>query len=132
MTKAFLSIKFHEDGKNRKLIEEVCNALEKAGIETRTLFRDHEKWGKIKFEPEELMRLTFEEIDRADILVVEFSEKGVGLGIEAGYAFSKNKPIIILAKVGSDISTTIKGISKQVIFYNNFDDLQVKLKDLRI
>ena len=74
------------------------------------------------------MNMTFKEIDKADILIVEFSEKGVGLGIEAGYAFSKNKPIIVLAKEGSDVSTTIKGISKQVIFYKNVEEIKDKLR----
>jgi len=74
------------------------------------------------------MRLTFEEIDKADMLIVEFSEKGVGLGIEAGYAFSKNKPIIIVAREGSDISTTIKGISNQIIFYKDIDEISEKIK----
>jgi nucleoside 2-deoxyribosyltransferase len=128
MKKAFLSIKFHEDCKNRKLIEEISNELQKVGIKIRTVIGDYEKWGKVKFNPEELMKITFEEIDKADMLIVEFSEKGVGLGIEAGYAFSKGKPIIILAKEGSDISTTIKGISKQIILYNNIKEISKKIK----
>ena len=128
MKKAFLLIKFHEDCKNKDLIEAICQVLEKAGIEARTIIRDYEKWGNVKFEPRDLMNMTFKEIDKADILIVEFSEKGVGLGIEAGYAFSKNKPIIVLAKEGSDVSTTIKGISKQVIFYKDVEEIKDKLR----
>ena len=127
MRNAFLSIKFHEDCNNRKLIEDICKELEKVGIMVRTIIRDYEKWGKVKFEPDKLMKITFEEIDKADMLLVEFSEKGVGLGIEAGYAFSKNKPIIVLAKEGSDISTTIKGISKEVILYKNINEISKKI-----
>jgi len=130
MKKAFLAIKFHEDGKNRELIEGLCKVLEEAGFETRNVIREYENWGKIKLGPEKLMRLTFEEIDKADFFILELSEKGVGLGIEAGYAFSKNKPIIVLAKEGSDISTTIKGISKQVILYNHINEIPTKLRDI--
>ena len=61
------------------------------------------------------------------MLLLEFSEKGVGLGIEAGYAYSKNKPIIVLAKEGSDISTTIKGISNEVIIYKNINEISKKI-----
>ncbi len=127
MKNAFLSIKFHEDCNNRKLIEDICKELEKVGIRVRTIIRDYEKWGKVKFEPDKLMKITFEEIDKADMLLVEFSEKGVGLGIEAGYAYSKNKPIIVLAKEGSDISTTIKGISNEVIIYKNINEISKKI-----
>jgi nucleoside 2-deoxyribosyltransferase len=127
--KAFLSIKFHEDVKNKKLVEEISESLEKAGFNTTVLIRDYEKWGKLKFPPQKLMELTFKLISESDILIVEFSEKGVGLGIEAGYAFSKNIPIFVIAKKGSDISTTLRGIAKKVIFYNKPEDLVKELKE---
>jgi len=127
MKNAFLSIKFHEDCHNKKLIEDICKELEKVDIKVRTIIRDYEKWGQVKFEPDKLMEITFDEIDKSDMLLVEFSEKGVGLGIEAGYAYSKNKPIIILAKECSDISTTIKGISKKIILYKNINEISKKI-----
>jgi len=34
------------------------------------------------------MRVTFAEIDRSDLAILEMSEKGVGLGIEAGYVIA--------------------------------------------
>ena len=126
--KAYLAIKFKEDFSNRGLIEEISSVLEKDGIETVVMARDHEKWGEKKFTPEELMTKTFEEIDSADFLVIEFSEKGVGLGIEAGYAFANHKPIFVVAKEGSDISSTLQGIAAEVIFYRNPGDLSGKIK----
>lgn len=57
--------------------------------------------------------------------IIDFTEKGVGLGIEAGYAYAKEIPVITIAKNGSDISETLKGISKEVFFYNNIDDLEI-------
>lgn len=122
--KAFVSFKFKEDYSDRKLIEEISSALEKIGIESIIMVRDFEKWGEVKFSPEELMRLTFEQIDLCDFHIIEFSEKGVGLGIEAGYAFAKNKPIIVIAKKDSHISDTLKGIAKQIIFYNTPNDIE--------
>ena len=44
--------------------------------------RDFEKWGKVHFSPEELMKLTFELINKNEMLIVEFSEKGVGLALK--------------------------------------------------
>ena len=129
MKNAYLVIKFHENNKNKELIENISKSLAEAGIQTTIMARDFEKWGKVHFSPEELMKLTFELINENEMLIVEFSEKGVGLGIEAGYAFAKNMPIIVIAKEGSDISNTMKGIAKEVIFYNNPKELVTKFKN---
>jgi 2'-deoxynucleoside 5'-phosphate N-hydrolase len=125
--KAYLAIKFKEDFSNRNMIEDISNILKKSDIETVVMARDFEKWGEIKSTPKKLMRETFKEIDSSDIIVIEFSEKGVGLGIEAGYAYAKQKPIFVIAKNGSDISSTLEGIAKEVIFYDHLDDLVGKI-----
>ena len=126
--KAYLAIKFHPDFSNRERIEQLSDSLRAVGIETRVMVRDYEKWGEQKFSPEELMSITFKEINSADMLIVELSEKGVGLGIEAGYAFAKNIPIIVIARTGSDISETTRGITKSVIFYDAPSEVGKKLK----
>jgi hypothetical protein len=95
---AYLAIKFYEDAKNRSLIEGITAALETAGFHALVFIRDVEHWGKKRFPPKELMTMAFALIDKSSFLVVEFSEKCVGLGIEAGFAFSKSKPIIVIAK----------------------------------
>lgn len=126
--KAYLAIKFYEDFSNKELIDQISNSLKKIGVETRVIVRDHEKWGKVKFTAKALMDLTFKEIDSCDILIIEFSEKGVGLGIEAGYSYAKEKPIIIIAKTGSHVSNTLKGIANTVIFYDKIFELEEKIK----
>ena len=123
--KAYVAFKFKEDYSDRPLIEAVTGALERAGIETRVMVRDQEAWGAVKFEPRDMMRRAFAEIDACDILVAEFSEKGVGLGIEAGYAYAKGKPVYVIAREGSEISETLEGIAKQVIFYTDPSEIKV-------
>ncbi|MEM7129012.1 MAG: hypothetical protein AAF702_21950 [Chloroflexota bacterium] len=86
-----------------------------------------EEWGAKHFSPQELMKRTFEIIDLCDICLIDLSEKGVGLGIEAGYAFAQGKPIYTIAKTGSDISTTLAGISTAVYHYQGMDDLTLFL-----
>ncbi|MBI4631081.1 MAG: nucleoside 2-deoxyribosyltransferase, partial [Chloroflexi bacterium] len=78
--KIFLSIKYHPDHRNRDLIENITRALQPHRV--ICIARDVEVWGEKKFEARELMQKTFEEIDSSDIVVVELSEKGVGVGIE--------------------------------------------------
>jgi len=126
--KIYLAIKFHEDLSNRKLIEKISESLVSLGNEVAVMARDYEKWSEVKFSPEELVKLTFKITEESDILLVEFSEKGVGLGIEAGYAYAKGIPIVVIAKYGSDISETMKGIAKEVIFYEKIEEIGEKIK----
>lgn len=126
--KIFLAIKFHDDLSNKIMIEDISKNLEVDGVKVVIMERDYERWGAIKLDPQELMKITFEEIDKSNLLLMEFSEKGVGLGIEAGYAYAKEIPIVVIAKHGSDISNTMRGVVKEVIFYENTGELREKLK----
>ena len=67
--------------------------LHQSGIESVCIARDFEKWGQVKFNSHDLMQLAFEQIDQCDFLLVDLTEKGVGIGIEAGYGWAKNIPI---------------------------------------
>lgn len=123
--KAYLAIKFIEDGNNKTLIEALSERLKEFGIETVVFFRDYENWGEKRFEPKELMRLSHEATDICDVVIIEFSEKGVGLGIEAGYAHAKGKPVHVIAQTGSEISDTLRGIAQSITFYGSPDTLDV-------
>lgn len=121
--RVYIAIKYHEDNSNREHIERISSALGEHGFETICITRDLEKWGQVQFDLSTLMQRTFNEIDASDVVVVDLTEKGVGIGIEAGYAFAKNIPIVTIAKEGSDISETLQGISHKVFLYNRFDEL---------
>lgn len=131
MKKAYLAIKFHEGVKSKKQIEDITEALKKVEIEDFVMIRDMEKWGEIKMTPESLMQeYTFPEIDKCDMMIVDLTEKGVGVGIEAGYAYARNIPIYVIAKKGSDISNTMAGIAKAVIFYESPEEITKGFKKI--
>jgi len=121
--RAYLVIKYHADQRNRKEIEQISTLLGAAGIETVCIARDLENWGKTRFSPKTLMKKSFSEIEACDLILVELSEKGVGIGIEAGYAYAKKIPIFTIAKTGCDISETLRGISSQVHVYDKIENL---------
>ncbi len=121
--KAFLSIKYHADHANRARIEMIAAALQACGIDSVCIARDVEQWGRLKFDAGELMTRTFAAIDACDLVVVDLTEKGVGVGIEAGYARAKNIPIVTIAEIGADISETLRGIARAVFWYAGADDL---------
>ena len=121
--KAFISIKYREDNSNRDCIGKISSALEQNGFETVCIARDIERWGQVELSPQELMQRTFTEIASSHLIVVDLTGKGVGLGIEAGYAYAKQIPIAVIARKGLDISTTLQGISQKLFLYEKFEDL---------
>jgi nucleoside 2-deoxyribosyltransferase len=121
--KAFLSIKYFADHRNKNRIQAISSALKQNGIDSVCIARDVEKWSTVAFEPNELMARTFQEIDSCDWVIIDLTEKGVGVGIEAGYAHAKKIPIITIANKGADISNTLRGISRHVFLYDDFNAL---------
>ena len=128
--KAYIGIKYHENYSNKSIVNKISSILEKRGYEAICVVRDIEINQQIKYNPHELMKLTFEKIDTCNIVVIELTEKGVGLGIEAGYAYAKGIPIITIAKIGSDISETLVGISNKVLFYDDIESIEIQLSSL--
>ena len=120
---AYLGIKYHPDHRNRERIAFITEALAAAGYATTCITRDVEQWGAIHFSPQELMTQTFGVIEASELCVIDLTEKGVGLGIEAGYAFAKGIPVVAIAQTGADISETLRGISQTVGFYQSVDEL---------
>ena len=63
------------------------------------------------------MREALGAIRTCDLVVVETREKGVSLGIEAGYAHAYRIPVVVLHQAGSEVSTTLRGIADAQIPY---------------
>lgn len=129
---AYLGIKYHPDMHNRALIEELSQTIEQTGWQTTIAVRDFELWGEKSLSPQQLMQLSFESIQQSKVLFLEISEKGVGLGVETGYAYALHVPIVLLAKIGTEISATLGGIASQIFFYEQVQDLLPQLIALQI
>jgi nucleoside 2-deoxyribosyltransferase len=122
--KVYLGIKFHPDNRNRDRIDLLSQVLDSCGFETVCMRRDIEQWGDVHFSAHELMTKTFEAIRSCHLTVIELTEKGVGLSIEAGYAYAQHIPVITIARAGSDISSTLQGISRDIYLYRSAADLR--------
>ncbi len=77
----------------------------------------------------EMMLQAMEDIENCDILIAETSEKGIGIGIEVGYAKAKGKIVIYVRHQNAEHSTTVSGISDFQIVYSDSKDLKIKLID---
>ncbi len=98
--------------------------MAKSGFQTVCIVRDYEAWGEKIYSSNELMQITFKEIAASDVLVVESSVRGVGLGIEAGYAFARGVPILVVARSGAVISSTLSGIASAQAHYSSDTELE--------
>lgn len=122
---SFFALKFHEGDKDLAKVEAIEKALNKAGVEITLMARDVEKWGQSVIpKGKTLMRdYAFPAMMQCDCNIIELSEKGVGLGINGGFCYAVGKPIYVIAKTNSDISTTIANIATEIIFYDTPEDL---------
>lgn len=121
--KLYLAIKYHADQQNRRVIENIGAVLTAQGHEVFCIARDLEQWGAVTFAPDQLMPQTFQMIAAADVVLVDLTEKGVGLGIEAGYAHANGIPVVTIAQAGADISETLRGISTTIFWYTDYTEL---------
>ena len=83
-----------------------------------------------KFDPvqeKQMMQQAITDIDNCDLLIAEVSDKATGIGVEAGYAKAKGKPVIYTRQKEAEHSTTISGISDFQIVYKDTEDLQKQL-----
>ena len=74
------------------------------------------------------MQQAMEDINESDWLIALASEKAIGIGIEAGFAKGKGKPVIYIRHMEAEHSTTLSGISDYQIIYVDLQDLAQKLK----
>jgi nucleoside 2-deoxyribosyltransferase len=77
----------------------------------------------------QMMEQAMADIGNSDLLIAEVSDKGIGVGIEVGYAKAKGKPVIYARQKTADHSTTVSGISDYQIVYDDADDLKILLTD---
>jgi len=120
MKKAYFAISYSNRKQFDKEIESLQNLFSKKNIELCVFVDKYNFKGN---QEKEMMKAAFEEIDSSDFLIAELTTKSIGVGIEIGYAFAKEKPVIYLRKNDSEYSTTASGCSFSVIEYENELDL---------
>ncbi|WP_413513946.1 nucleoside 2-deoxyribosyltransferase [Myroides odoratus] len=76
----------------------------------------------------EMMHQAMQDIEASVFLLAETSDKGIGIGIEAGYAKALNKPVVYLRNIAAEHSTTLAGISDYQIVYADGTDLAIQVE----
>jgi nucleoside 2-deoxyribosyltransferase len=123
--KVYLAISYSK----RELFNKEVNALKSLfnsyGIEL-LVFVD--KYNFQQSEEKVMMNAAFGEIDSCDLLIAELTIKSIGVGIEMGYAYSKEIPICYIRRTGSEYSTTAAGCASSIIEYDGIDMLVREIK----
>ncbi len=125
MQRAYLALSLSMRPMLNQVVEVLQEILEEQGI-ALFVFVDH-----FSFTPAEesaMMQQAFLEIDHADLLIAECSEKAIGVGIEAGYALGKGKNVWYLRQINSPHSTTLSGAAQKSFIYSDPADLGNQIK----
>ena len=124
---AYISVSY---SKRHLLNEEllvIAEVLQQFGI-TPFVFVDNYQFNRTQ--EQEMMQQAFADIDMADMLIAETSDKAIGIGVEVGYAKAKGKPVIYIRHISAAHSTTVAGASDHQIIFENTNDLGLQMKNL--
>ena len=124
---AYISISFSKKNELEKEVQAIKNALGKFGISGFVFVDEYQFSAK---QEKKMMQKAMEDVEKSAILIAEVSEKGIGIGIEVGYAKAKNIPVIYVRNSSSEHSTTVSGIADFKIIYENVIDLEEKLEKI--
>jgi GNAT superfamily N-acetyltransferase len=119
----YLGLKYRTNNQNKDFIEKIDYQLNRIGMKLYCIEKDLEIFGKNDMSPSEMMKQTFHKIDESEIVLIDVTEKGIGLGIECGYAYSIGKPLYIIIKNGYEVSKTINGIATKILEYENIQEI---------
>lgn len=124
--KAYIAVSYSK----RKLVDkEIALIIETLNTFDISSFVFVDKYKFDILQEKQMMSQAMKDIENCDILIAETTEKGIGIGIEVGYAKAKGKIVIYLRQQNAEHSTTVSGISDFQIVYSDSKDLKIKLID---
>jgi nucleoside 2-deoxyribosyltransferase len=128
--KIYITSRFKGSSENKAEIERLCSAVKAAGFEDFHFIRDVEHYQPNFFNSQkELWSAALESLNECDALLIDISDTpSGGRLIEAGMAYSLNKPIFIIAKNGVEYKDFYEGITTSIIKYNEIEDITEQLK----
>ena len=122
--KAYIAIPYQGRNEIREELDTITSILNQCGV-SPFVFAD--QYSFKEEEEKQMMQQAMEDINESDWLIALASEKAIGIGIEAGFAKGKGKPVIYIRHMEAEHSTTLSGISDYQIIYVDLQDLGQKL-----
>ena len=118
--KIFVAIKF---GSDEFIVNRIEKMLKEKGHNPYFFIREEGYSQSISPTYIDMMKDVVRKIKESDALLIKFSDKSVGLGIEAGIAYMLGKPIYVVYEKGMVISNTLAGISTRMLEYNYISEI---------
>ena len=130
----FISYKYSgiELKKLHEYIDPIMDILKKDHKPYCNLY-DDAYYIKNKYTPSEIMKHVFTKLDRCEYLIILIDGiEGGCMNMEFGYAYNMGIPKLLIIKKNMDDIDVLKGLSDNVIEYNDYDDLHNKLKKFKL
>lgn len=120
----------YQGTENRLEIEHLCALVRQAGFDDFCFIRDVERYQSVFSNPLDLMNAARAEIERSEYLLIDITAKPTGRAIEAGIAFALGKKVVVIARLGTPLKDTTRGIAAAFIEYETVDDIVGPLSEL--
>jgi 2'-deoxynucleoside 5'-phosphate N-hydrolase len=124
---AYIALSFSHRRELGAVVAAVSRALRSVSIQP-FVFTDQYVFEKS--ESKAMMKRACDDIRRSDLFIAEVSYKEIGIGVEAGFASGRGKPVLYLRQRSAEHSTTVSGISEEIIIYDDPADLEQKMQNL--
>ena len=130
--KVYITSRFKGSLENKAYIDKLCAAVKDAGMEDFHFIRDIEHYQPDFFEDkQQLWESALKHLTECDALLIDISDSpSGGRLVEAGMAYSLNKPIYVIVKNGVEYKDFYDGIATSVIKYDEIGDIIKQLKFL--
>ncbi|WP_041893151.1 hypothetical protein [Myroides profundi] len=125
MKQVYISCSFSMQKELKEVIDTIKKAVEAVDY---TPFVFIEQYTFDITQEKEMMIQALKDIDQSCCLFAETTDKGIGIGIEAGYAKAQGRPIVYLRQADASHSTTMSGMADYHILYHNTEDLGRQVK----
>lgn len=77
-----------------------------------------------------MLEVIWRTIQRAEIIVADFSHRSVNVGLEVGWGMILGKRIITIAQTAEDIPTDLRGLNRYLVYPTSLNYLEIEeLKD---
>lgn len=114
----------------KRWLTELDKCIKSAGFDTFIFFRDMQDWGKIKMPLKEVITKARECMIKCDLIIAETSETANGVYWEVGFFQGQKKPVIVIAKEGSN-NAFLANSTEHNLTYTDLNDLKSKLLEVK-
>src|SRR3989344_4090416 len=115
--KIFISTKF-KGLRNKKELEYLEECLDRLGYKHFLAVKHLDDFGRKPISYNIFMKRALENIKKSDACLIYLSDKGMGIGIEAGMAKALNKKVIVLVPKERKVSMSLEGIADKIIKFS--------------